>query len=267
MSVDSVVSSCYNMGSVEGNSMVGGIVGILSGIVENCYNIGKVKSNATMVYKAAGGIAGGILHDTIIKNCYNDGEIYSGSDGGGIVGNGGRSSHILKIVNCYNLNKISAVSGAGGIAGRVGTVSGSKIEDIEIINCYNIGSINGESHSSGIVAAVLANNGETYVNFSNVLNVGKVAQDSKFVGEIIAQEGKTQSCVLNNCFYSNSSTNKGVGFGGSTITGETTATSIDSSLITTLNEYVASYNEANINNEDFVELKLWKLDGQTVKFK
>ena len=255
------------MGSIEGNSFVGGIVGCLSGTVEDCYNLGNIKSNATTIYKAAGGISGGIDKDTIIKNCYNDGEIYSGSYGGGIVGEGGRETYILKIVNCYNLNRISAVSYAGGIAGHVGTTSNSRIEEIEIINCYNIGSINGESHSSGIVAGVTVNNGETYVNISNVLNVGKVSQDSNFEGEIIAQERKTQSCVLTNCFYSDTSTNKGIGITSSTITGETTATPIDSTLITTLNEYVASYNETNKNNEDFVELKLWKLDGQMVKFK
>lgn len=254
------------MGNIEGNSLVGGIAGCLSGTVENCYNLGGVRSNATKTYKAAGGIAGGIIEDTIIKNCYNDGEIYSGSNGGGIVGDGGRWSHILKIVNCYNLNKISAVSGAGGIAGSVGTASDSNIEEIEIVNCYNIGSING-SISGGIIANVSANKGETYVNMSNVLNVGEVAQDSSLVGEIIARQNKTQSCVIDNCFYSNSSSNKGIGTANSTVTGETTAISIDSSLITTLNEWVTSYNEANKNEDDFVELKLWKLDGQTVKFK
>ena len=265
-----LIYNCYNLGDVEGNSHVGGIAGTLIGTIENCYNEGKITSNATINNKTAGGIVGlnKKTGDIIIKNCYNNGQVYSLENGasGGILGTSVTTTNLtLKIINCYNNGWINSENIAGGIVGKLGPASSGGALGAEMLNCYNMGYIDSKSICGGIVGRIYFNDKENIkLDIHNTLNLGQIKQDAQYFGEVLGYSLGKVSPVISNCFYSADTSNKGVGIGN--VTGETTATSIDSTLIITLNEYVASYNETNKNNEDFVELKLWNLDGQKVKF-
>ena len=116
----------------------------------------------------------------------------------------------------------------------------------------------------GIVGRLWEIYGETNVQINNVLNIGKI-QNATYNGEILGRHVKSTSTIIENCFYSSNNTNKGIGLG--TVTGATTATEINESLITTLNEYVTNYNNANKENSDYIELKAWELNDTQVKFK
>ena len=75
----SIIENCYNLGTVNGGTQSGGIVGGLQGIVRNTYNIGNITGNS-----GKGGIVGQVFTETspTIRNNYNTGNI---NDGGGII--------------------------------------------------------------------------------------------------------------------------------------------------------------------------------------
>ncbi|MDO4543084.1 MAG: GLUG motif-containing protein [Clostridia bacterium] len=103
----SIVTNCYNTGTVSGNSSVGGVVGYneWSSNVTNCYNTGTVSGNSSV---------GGVSGSGSPFNCYNTGTV-SGTDYvGGISGSGDP-------FNCYN---VGTVSGTGlSVGGAVGSGS------------------------------------------------------------------------------------------------------------------------------------------------
>ena len=92
-----------------------------------------------------------------VTGCHNDGTVIgSGSNIGGILGNGARNSAISK---CYNTGSVSS-SGKGPVAGIAGgIVFGTS-------NCYNTGTISGEE-AYGITAGNLSGVWNSY-------NIGKV---------------------------------------------------------------------------------------------
>lgn len=109
---DAVINRCYNTGSVNGNSLIGGISGGLyesSKIqLQNCYNTGKISGNSEV-----GGIVG-ISQGGVLTNCYNIGDINANVlVAGGIVGNNQRECS-----NCYNIGNISGPTRIGGVVGQ-----------------------------------------------------------------------------------------------------------------------------------------------------
>ena len=124
--IDCNIINCYNLGEINGNSLVGGIVGNNNiGNINNCYNSGNIKSNGNN--GNVGGITG--MSTGIINNCYNVALIQGNSHAvGGIVGFLGNNS---KISNCYTSGNIVSLGG-GAIAGGTTT----EIKDDSMSNCY-----------------------------------------------------------------------------------------------------------------------------------
>ena len=84
----STIESCYNIGIIEGNFMVGGIVGGSSGSgntiwIKDCYNRGNVIGDT----KDIGGI-GGYIGRGLVENCYSQATVSGNTNVGGICGNG-----------------------------------------------------------------------------------------------------------------------------------------------------------------------------------
>lgn len=84
----STIESCYNIGIIEENFMVGGIVGVSSGLgntiwIKDCYNRGNVIGDT----KDIGGI-GGYIGSSLVENCYSQATVSGNTNVGGICGNG-----------------------------------------------------------------------------------------------------------------------------------------------------------------------------------
>ncbi len=83
----STIESCYNIGIIEGNFMVGGIVGVSSGLgntiwIKDCYNRGNVIGDTIDI----GGI-GGYIGSSLVENCYSQATVSGNTNVGGICGN------------------------------------------------------------------------------------------------------------------------------------------------------------------------------------
>ena len=83
----STIESCYNIGIIEGNFMVGGIVGVSSGLgntiwIKDCYN----RVNVIGDTKDIGGI-GGYIGSSLVENCYSQATVSGNTNVGGICGN------------------------------------------------------------------------------------------------------------------------------------------------------------------------------------
>ncbi len=83
----STIESCYNIGIIEGNFMVGGIVGVSSGSgntiwIKDCYNRGNVIGDTIDI----GGI-GGYIGSSLVENCYSQATVSGNTNVGGICGN------------------------------------------------------------------------------------------------------------------------------------------------------------------------------------
>ena len=118
------IKCCYNAGNIvgtdvresEGNTNTGGIVGLLRGNINSCYNAGTINGISSI-----GGIVGqtGVSTDTNdieISNCYNVGKVENQgwADIGNIIGGAyGNRKIILK--NNYFSREISNIDGVGAI--------------------------------------------------------------------------------------------------------------------------------------------------------
>ena len=83
----STIESCYNIGIIEGNFMVGGIVGVSSESgntiwIKDCYNRGNVIGDTIDI----GGI-GGCIGSSLVENCYSQATVSGNTNVGGICGN------------------------------------------------------------------------------------------------------------------------------------------------------------------------------------
>lgn len=132
-----VVSSCYTIGNIEGDSKAGGIVGYNFGEITSCYTTANIQGD---MY--TGGIVGE-NEDKIIA-CYSAGQIQGNHVVGGIAG-----VNFHEIMACYSTGNIKGESVplppmedehfirdycAGGVAGM-------NVRDI--IACYTTGDIEG----------------------------------------------------------------------------------------------------------------------------
>ena len=122
--LDGVVDQCRNTGSFDSGESyyTGGIAGQTSkSSILNCSNIGNINGQLNV-----GGVVGVSAPQSLITNCYNTGNVEGytimgenfGSSMGGIVG-----ANVGTISNCYNagtITSLSAVEGnyIGGIVGR-----------------------------------------------------------------------------------------------------------------------------------------------------
>ncbi len=188
---NNVIKNCKNLGNIESDGVVGGIVGKANwagfgtdnySIISGCYNKGQItaKSSGSNVRSwYIGGIVGE-AENTKILNCYNAGNIinqnkdkYIGGIAGengvkGIIQNSYNSGNLTgesciggicsqnsasQIIDCYNTGDISGKADIGGIA-VFNNVSSISNEDFgsEIIRCSNSGNLTGETAIGGIAA-------------------------------------------------------------------------------------------------------------------
>lgn len=137
-------STIQNLGIVDsyfaGDSYVGGIAGFVGGqtVVSNCYNKGTLCGSYDI-----GGIVGHINNsDTIAEKCYNSGKILGGRGAGGIVG----YAYGGLIRDCYNIGPVSGSAIIGGVLG-----CSEKKSRTTVKNCHNTGSVSGSEYVGGIL--------------------------------------------------------------------------------------------------------------------
>jgi len=128
------VKSCRSAGSVAGDSVVGGVVGVhsLGGTMQDTYSICSVSGHHTV-----GGLVGA-THTATVSNSYSTGGVTGESDVGGLVG--------------WNLGTVSDSYSAGSVTGSfaVGGLVGQHYMGI-VTNCYSSGSVAGYQHTGGLV--------------------------------------------------------------------------------------------------------------------
>ena len=150
----SVVSFCYNIGAVSGDTVstgsnsIGGIAGIVNGItvssrsvVVNCYNLGHVTGTRV------GGVVGQ-LNFAVLANCYNAGTV-NGSNVGGVVGYMITSN----IYNVYNTGDVSTDSTGGFIVGSFSGVDFTKPENANLFYLEDEDSIAMPNYAIGSATA------------------------------------------------------------------------------------------------------------------
>lgn len=121
------IEACYNVSSVLGNKDTGGVVGKNYGWVKSSKNSGKVNSSPVEENHNIGGICG--INDGVLENCLNDAEIGYKNVGiniGGIVGNQSGC-----VIECQNIGDIFGSKSVGGIFGRFEPYTDISIEDLD----------------------------------------------------------------------------------------------------------------------------------------
>ena len=121
------IEACYNVSSVLGNKDTGGVVGKNYGWVKSSKNSGKANSSPVEESHNIGGICG--INDGVLENCLNDAEIGYKNVGiniGGIVGNQSGC-----VIECQNIGDIFGSKSVGGIFGRFEPYTDISIEDLD----------------------------------------------------------------------------------------------------------------------------------------
>ena len=252
------IDNCYNVGSVIGESMIGGIIGSVNSdnTINNCYNTGSVITNATKFGKLCGGIAGTVNgENNIISNCYNEGKIGSdnGSAAGGILGR--ISGKNQRLFNCYNYGEVKSPQRTGGIIGMVITEARNANATVSVENCYNVGRISA-THAGGIIggAEIWQTEGTTYtLKVKNCFNIGELIASYK--GELIGRILNATDIELEKCYYILSENNV---IGLKDKTGNYTIIDVSGEKIDYIKskEFVDLLNSNIGNNTDW---KKWKL--------
>ena len=175
---ESLVSNCYNTGSVSGDDRVGGVVGCSSEWrIICCYNTGNI-SGCDYV----GGVVGyatsykwGNYYITV-SDCYNAGSVRGSYDVGGVVG----YNYYGAVSGCYNTGSVSGNERVGGVVSYnfYGTVS----------NSYNTGSVSGSDYVGGVA-------GYNYDGtVSGCYNTGSVSGTLKVGGVVGKNSGSVSNC-------------------------------------------------------------------------
>lgn len=111
---NSMIENCYNAGNVYGNGKsIGGICGDNRATLQGCYNVGIV--NGEFNVGGIVGVSSGLDNTIWIKDCYNRGNVIGDTkDIGGI---GGYIGYSL-VENCYSQATVSGNTNVGGICGN-----------------------------------------------------------------------------------------------------------------------------------------------------
>ncbi len=110
---DTTVKNCYNRAFTYGDSISGGIVGMVGGagcVVENCYNTGRTCERT--VTSSTGGLIGYLssgVRSLQVRNCYNVGNTY------GIICCLHAAATNVEIINCYSAQTIDLVWQYGSV--------------------------------------------------------------------------------------------------------------------------------------------------------
>ena len=196
----SQVINCRNYGNITRTSesgAVGGVVGVAAGIVKGCYNSGTIEGKTSV-----GGIIGTVYHESIeISYNMNYGavKVYS-YNGGGIIG----LSNAQTVHHNVNYGTITAENTATNIGGIIGGDTGNRVSILDasknvigrkikydagsVSDNINYGTISGHHSAGGIV-------GVTESNLVNNINRGTIIGDYDIGG--IA--GKTYDINVTGC--------------------------------------------------------------------
>ena len=136
-----VVRECSSNGIVNGSGFsIGGLIGSNEGYwasVLNCYSIGSVNGNSSV-----GGLVG-YSYDVNISLCYSSCTVDgSGSSIGGLIGN--NYGYFSSISNSYSIGNVNGNEYVGGLVGTLG-------EQSSVLNCYSMGNVIGNSVVGGLV--------------------------------------------------------------------------------------------------------------------
>jgi len=158
---------------LQGESVVGGVIGRALGDIESVY------CNATVI--ATSGVVGGIVGQSLepekppikvsIKNCWFDGKVEATAEGfayaGGILGD--NRNNYITIAHCLNSGSITTASNrysptAGGINGT--TTNEGAITLID--DCLNVGTILApNSEQKNLVASIIGNSKDANTKVTN----------------------------------------------------------------------------------------------------
>jgi hypothetical protein len=111
-----IITESSAVGSVQGLSYVGGLVGYNNDgtIIDECYAAGNATGTETGIfsYTIVGGLVG--LNRGSISNSYARGDVSGQEDIGGLVGSNG---DVGSIINCYSTGRVTGSSYIGGLVG------------------------------------------------------------------------------------------------------------------------------------------------------
>lgn len=174
-SISGNVSACFNIGRIEGNNSVGGIVGYNIATLDDCTNAGTVTG-----VRSVGGVVG-----------YNWGDVDRTCNTGTVSGTeviGGVCGYFLNgtLTNSYNAGGVSGTDRIGGVSGYLANGS--------LINTYNSGTVKADTELSGGVcgkqnSGTVANS--YFLKFAPIVPVGTIGigltdaqmkQQSSFAG-------------------------------------------------------------------------------------
>ena len=167
------ITNCNAEGAdISGDSFVGGLVGVNGYTILNCYATGTVDGNSM-----TGGLVGGNAGGGEILNCYATGNVNGNDFTGGLVG------HIFHfmfkypvISNCYATGNVSGNNRhTGGLAGSFDVGAGV------IVNCYATGTVDGNDYTGGLVGSARAEEG----GMVNCYAAGTVIGDDPNTGGLV----------------------------------------------------------------------------------
>ena len=107
----STITNCYAVGSVNGRSDIGGLIGeqIRGSVTKNCYATGSVSGNLFN----AGALTAHLSSNSTIENCYASVKVSGKGKVGGLVG-----QQIGKISNSYATGNVRGIDCVGGLVGE-----------------------------------------------------------------------------------------------------------------------------------------------------
>lgn len=156
------ISNCVNTGSVSGEtsgnpssnssaSTAGGLVGTLhtSSVLSSCYNTGTVTNYAVqgdfLLESAAGGLAGSVGTDGEVHDCYNVGKVKGYRVGGLFGASAAWNASAPQLTDCYNIGTLTGTI-VGGVLGSV--MSGCQAPTITDCTYWN-GCLSGSGNGNG----------------------------------------------------------------------------------------------------------------------
>lgn len=168
------ISSCYSYGTVTGYDRAGGITGANYGAVRNCTNKAGINSDSSWLEEEDEAGLEWLLEDV------SERKLVSGTDIGGIAG---YSRGI--IINCSNTGVVGYEHNGYNIGGIVGRQSG------QVLFCNNSGRIYGRKDVGGIVGQM-----EPYISVEEAESISEAVQRlHDLVDKFLDDAGDTQDAV------------------------------------------------------------------------
>lgn len=181
------ISRCYNEGTINGSSTVGGIIGYI------CVgNNSDKNTNFNM------------------SQTYNKGNVIgSTSCAGGIVGSFSINTAYYEyvsayIANCYNMGNVDAKGSSKVAAGIIGQCSFNTdkgyLNYFNLVETYNSGKITeNKGTASGIIGTLsISSPSDAYVKLDKCYNEGMI--EAIYLAGIVGSSG-TQGITVSNCYY------------------------------------------------------------------